>query len=156
MTLQEKALEIAISQLGVEEKPKGSNRGPQVDQYLKSVGLDPTKGSYAWCAAFQYWNFEQASAMMARKNPLAKTGGVLEQWRLRKTNFRVHGDPRPGDIGILDLGKGLGHMFIVERVHNDHVDTIEGNTNDEGSREGYEVCRRNRLKSKVLGYLRFE
>lgn len=154
MTLQQKALEIAISQLGVQEVPKGSNRGPEVDEYVKSVGLDP-KGKYAWCAAFQYWCFQQAGDSMGRQNPMAKTGGVLDQWAKRKGAFRVTGAPQPGDIGILDYGKGVGHIFIVEHAHLDHVDTIEGNTNDEGSREGFEVCRRTRQRAKVLGYLRF-
>jgi hypothetical protein len=154
MTLQEKALEIAVTQLGVEEHPRGSNRGPQVDEYLKAAGLDPATGSYAWCAAFVYWCFEQAAQSMARKNPLAKTAGVLDQWAKRKTAFRV-ATPQPGDIGIMDFGKGTGHMFIVEKAFLDHTDNIEGNSNDEGSRDGYEVCRRSRLRAKVLGYLRF-
>jgi hypothetical protein len=34
-------LNVAMSQVGVMEEPPGSNRGPQVDQYLKAVGLDP-------------------------------------------------------------------------------------------------------------------
>lgn len=156
MTLQQKALEIAISQLGVEEHPRGSNRGPQVDQYLIRTGYDPTKGSYAWCASFVYWCFDEAATSMSVKNPLAKTGGVMDQWNKRKAEFRVTGAPQPGDIGILDLGNGLGHMFIVESVELDHVHNVEGNTNDEGGREGYEVCRRTRLRSKVMGYLRFK
>lgn len=155
MTLQEKALEIAITQLGVEEHPRGSNRGPEVDEYIKSVGLDPA-GKYAWCAAFVYWCFEKAAESMGRQNPLSKTGGVLDQWAKRKGAFRVTGSPQPGDIGIMDFGKGVGHMFIVEAAHLDHTDNIEGNTNDDGSREGYEVCRRTRSRNKILGYLRFE
>jgi hypothetical protein len=156
MTLQQKALEIAISQLGVQEQPKGSNRGPEVDLYIKSVGLDPASASYAWCAAFVYWCYEKAAESMGRINPLAKTGGVLEQWRLRKEKHRVI-VPQPGDIGVLDFGKGVGHIFIVEHVQLDHTDNVEGNTNDEGSREGYEVCRRSRARGgKTLGYLRFE
>lgn len=154
MTLQQKALEIAISQLGVHEQPKGSNRGPEVDEYIKSVGLDPA-GKNPWCAAFVYWCFDQAAKSMGRQNPLFKTGHVLTSWKMRKDKFRAL-TPQPGDIGIMDFGKGTGHMFIVETAHIDHTDNIEGNTNDEGSREGYEVCRRSRQRAKVLGYLRFE
>lgn len=43
-----KTLEIATAQIGVEEIPRNSNAGPEVEIYLRSVGL--TKG-YAWCMA---------------------------------------------------------------------------------------------------------
>jgi hypothetical protein len=153
MTLASKALEIAISQLGVEEVPRGSNRGPQVDKYIKSVGLDPA-GKHPWCAAFVYWCFQQASDAMGRQNPLHRTGHVLTQWKMRKEKFRAI-TPQPGDIGIMDFGSGKGHMFIVEKAHIDNTDNVEGNSNDEGSREGFEVCRHLRNRN-ILGYLRFE
>ncbi len=34
------------------------------------------------------------------------------------------------------------HTGIVVQAKNDFFHTIEGNTNDEGSREGYELCKR--------------
>jgi len=36
------------------------------------------------------------------------------------------------------------HVGIVEATHELLFQTIEGNTNDEGEREGYEVCTRSR------------
>ncbi|THU34237.1 CHAP domain-containing protein [Niastella caeni] len=153
MTLQEKALDIAITQLGVREDPGNKNRGKQVEKYLAAVGLGP---GYAWCMAFVYWCFNEASDKMARKNPLYLTGGVLDQWRRRKDQFRGV-TPQPGDVFIMDYGKGTGHTGLVEKVNEDGtIDTIEGNTNDEGSREGYEVCRRKRNRSAIHGYLRFQ
>lgn len=154
MTLQQKALEIAITQLGVEEVPRGSNRGPQIDKYVLSVGLNPADKN-PWCAAFIYWCFQQAADAMGVKNPMFKSGHVLTQWRMRKEKYRVY-TPQPGDVGIMDFGKDKGHMFIVEIGHLDKTDNVEGNTNDEGSREGFEVCRRDRQRAKVLGYLRFQ
>jgi hypothetical protein len=151
MTLQEKALEIAITQLGVHEDPGNQNKGKEVEKYLKSVGLGP---GYAWCMAFVYWCFNEAAERMGRQNPAYKTGGVMLQWKQRKEKFRAL-TTQSGDIFIMDYGKGVGHTGIVEKVENDVVHTIEGNTNDEGSREGYEVCRRIRQRSKILGYLRF-
>ena len=156
MTLAQKALDVAISQLGVQEHPKGSNRGLQVDEYIRSVGLDPTKGSYAWCMAFQYWCHVQAANAMGRNPLMSKTGGVLDQWNKRKAAYRVI-TPQPGDIFVMDYGKGQGHTGIVEKVNEDGtIDTIEGNTDSQGGREGYEVCRRVRQRSKILGYLRFD
>ncbi|MDF2189269.1 CHAP domain-containing protein [Paraflavitalea sp. CAU 1676] len=153
MTLQDKVVEEAVSQLGVEEQPRGSNRGPQVDKYIQSVGLDPA-GKHPWCMAFVYWCHVQAGDKMGVPINMLKTGRVMLQWQTKKGKYRVL-TPQPGDVFIMDYGKGLGHTGIVESVENDFVHTIEGNTNDEGSREGYEVCRRKRPRNKIAGYLRF-
>lgn len=151
MTLQQKAIEIAISQIGEEEKPRGSNWGEPVKSYLASVGI---AFPASWCMAFAYWCFLQAAKAMGVKTPLTKTGGVLNAWNKAPAAVKVT-DPQPGDIFIQDHGHGLGHTGIVERVEGDNVHTIEGNTNDTGSREGYEVCRRVRKKSSIIGYLRY-
>lgn len=151
MELRQKALEVAISQLGVEEHPRGSNSGPEVEAYLKSVGLG--KG-YSWCMAFVYWCHNEASKSLGITNPMLKTGGVLAQWQGRKDKFRKS-MPEPGDVFIMDFGKGLGHTGIVESADLDFIYTIEGNSNDEGSREGFEVCRKKRSRLKIKGYLRF-
>jgi len=150
-TFKEKVLSIAASQIGVEEHPKGSNWGPQVSEYLKSVGIGFPA---SWCLAFVYWCHEKAAKELGCSNMMAKTGGVLNEWNKRKDNFSVT-KPEPGDVFIIDFGKGLGHTGIVESVEGEFVNTIEGNTNDEGSREGYEVCRRKRPISKMKGFLRF-
>ncbi|WP_428232495.1 CHAP domain-containing protein [Flavobacterium sp.] len=149
MTLAQKTLEIAIAQIGVEEIPKYSNSGPEVEIYLKSVGL--TKG-YSWCMAFIYWCAQNAALQTKLKNPLKKTGGVLDQYNssplLKQTM------PQVGDIFILDLGKGLGHTGLIEKITGNIIHTIEGNTNDNGSREGYKVCRRKREIKAIKGFLR--
>lgn len=156
MTLAEQALQFAIAEIGVHEDAAHTNRGQRVEQYLASVGLGP---GYAWCMAFCYWCFVNAQQKLARTIPLPllKTGGTMFQYKSRKTRFGVM-DPRPGDLAFWDHGKGTGHVAFVEHVDlkNDCITTVEGNTNDEGSREGFEVCRRVRPMSGVLGYLRFE
>ena len=138
-------IQVAISQIGVEEIPKGSNWGQEVKKYLNSVGIDFPA---SWCMAFVYWCVEQTGI-----NPLIKTGGVLRQWNeidpARK--FKV---PQAGDIFIMDFGKGLGHTGFVEEVQGNLIKTIEGNTNDTGSREGFEVCRRVREIKKCKGFIR--
>ena len=67
--LLSEALAQAAGEIGVMEQPLGSNRGPRVDQYLSSVGLDPTSGHYAWCAAFVYWCFDLAANGRRRTRP---------------------------------------------------------------------------------------
>ena len=71
-------LTFASSEVGVMEKPLGSNRGPRVDEYLRSVNIDPTTGSFPWCAAFIYFCFQKAAAGLGVANPVIQTGGVLE------------------------------------------------------------------------------
>jgi len=50
--LRKLVIDIAASQIGVVEHPRGSNRGPEVDEYISTTGLDPTEDSYPWCVCF--------------------------------------------------------------------------------------------------------
>lgn len=142
-------LATAKTQIGVQEIPKGSNAGPEVEIYLKSVGLG--KG-YSWCMAFVYWCVLQASLKEKTANPLFKTAGVLHQFN--KSQKLVVLKPQPGDIFIMEFGKGLGHTGIIEKVVGSIIHTIEGNSNNKGSREGYEVCQRKRKTNTIKAYLR--
>ena len=148
-TLKSLALKTAISQIGKQENPLGSNWGVPVKDYLNSVGINFPA---SWCMAFVYWCFEKNAK---GKNPLIKTGGVLHHWNKADKKYRVK-EPQSGDIFIMDFGKGLGHTGIVEKTDATFIYTIEGNTNDSGSREGIMVCRKQRPKIKIKGYLRYE
>lgn len=144
-------LEYAVSQIGKEEVPRGSNWGDDVKKYLKSVGINFPA---SWCMAFVYWCFEEWETVTGNINPLIKTGGVLAQWNQIQAKYK-HQKAEVGDVFIMDYGKGLGHTGFVESIDSDGtLHTIEGNTNDSGSREGYEVCRRTRRPDKVKGYIR--
>ncbi|MFC5411247.1 peptidoglycan-binding protein [Larkinella bovis] len=154
--LLQAVLAFAVTQIGVLESPRGSNRGPEVDQYLRSVGLNPAGGNFAWCVAFLYFCFQQASAKLNRPNPMIKTAGVMDHWNRaatkpvpRITTTRAINNPslvKPGHIFTISLGDGLGHCGIVEQVIGGKLVTIEGNTNEGGSREGIGVFRRSLRK----------
>lgn len=154
--LVERTLGIAAAEVGIMEVPPGSNRGPRVDEYLKSVGLDPCEGSYAWCAAFVYWSFQKASTQLEDGNPCIRTAGVLDHWNkagkagaTRITPSEVVDDfslLKPGLLFVISTGGGKGHMGIVEDFRNDRLITIEGNTNLPGDREGVGVFRRTSRK----------
>lgn len=148
--LTDKAIEIAITQIGQQENPRGSNWGEPVKTYLHGVGIDFPA---SWCMAFVYWCFNQAATNLGTLNPLIKTGGVLRAWNEAASHHVLIA--QPGDIFIQDHGHGLGHTGIVESAGQGTVNTIEGNTNDTGSREGYAVCRKIRLKTSIKGYLRY-
>lgn len=152
MTLSQRALKIAISQIGNQEIPKNSNWGKHVQKYLASVNINFP--AY-WCMAFVYWCFDEAAKEMKIENPLPKTAGVLDMWNKVPDEWKVK-EPQKGDIGILDYGKGMGHTFIVTSSAKDIVQTVEGNSNDEGSRNGYEVCRKpnGRKIASCKGFIR--
>ena len=140
-----KHLQIAIKEIGVEEVPRGSNWGDGVKKYLNSVGINFPA---SWCMAFVYYCCTQAGV-----KHLVKTGGVLAQWNKVAAAYKSQ-TPSVGCIFIMDYGKGLGHTGFVERIEGDTLHTIEGNTNDSGSREGYEVCRRQRKISHCKGFIK--
>lgn len=131
-----RALQIATGQIGVHEQPKSSNRGPEVNQYLESVGLSP--GNY-WCAAFVHWCFLHAALQLKSMNPVPRTGLCIDMLHKTPANKQFH-NPEPGDIFILDFGKGHGHTGIVKEVNGNKFRAVEGNSNDDGSHNGEEVC----------------
>jgi hypothetical protein len=149
-------LKTAAAEVGAMEEPPGSNRGPRVDQYLKAVGLDPAAGSFSWCAAFVYWCFKQSALGIGRPNPVVRTAGVMDHWRRaeqggarRLVADDATADPsriHPGMIFVIETGGGFGHTGLVEGIEGGHLITVEGNTNDGGSREGVGVFRRNGRK----------
>lgn len=149
-SLSIEALFVASTQIDVKED--GNNAGPEVARYLKSVGLNT---GYAWCMAFVYWSVNVAAKRLNLQNPLIPTAGVLRQWNettCRKIPNRSSAI-KPGDIFIMEFGGGKGHTGFVEKISGSIVHTIEGNTNDEGSREGYEVARRQRSLSEIKGFI---
>src|SRR5579862_5521522 len=67
LTLMNAVVDLARTQSGVRESG-GRHRGPQVDVYIRSIGLDPTQGAYPWCAAYVYWLYDQASKTLGIPN----------------------------------------------------------------------------------------
>jgi lysozyme family protein len=170
--LSEAALEIATDELGVREVPPGSNRGPRVDRYITTTGLS-LSGHYAWCMCFVYWCFEQAAKKIGVDNPCPKKAGVIMAWQACGTAAdagakgitvitasEARKDPskvRPGMAFFIATGGGTGHTGLVVSHKNGLLETIEGNTNDNGSREGIGVFRRTRRKVQQinLGFVSF-
>ena len=77
------ALAVAASQDHQMEVPRGSNRGPMVDEYLRAAGMDPTQGSpdsRPWCTCFMYWVVLQAAQHLNRATPLPKTASCRQHW----------------------------------------------------------------------------
>lgn len=157
-------LAVAQTQIGVTEKPLGSNSGPEVDAYLKSVGLS---GGYYWCMAFVFWCFDKAAKDAGVANPFPRTAGCISAWNKVKatapgrliTRAQAVASPaliKPGLVFILDYGGGAGHTGFVLRASGGAFRTIEGNTNQLGSGNGlgvFELNRRSVMQANLRGFI---
>jgi hypothetical protein len=154
MTLAQKVIELALSQVGVREQ--GRNRGKEVDDYIRSVGLDPTLGAYPWCASFVWWLYSNAAIATGMTNPLARHASVIRLWSDTPVAWRTS-DPSkalPGSVFCIDHGQGKGHCGVMLAIGGPWMATVEGNTNDLGGREGDGVYLRMRSVSAVnLGWI---
>jgi lysozyme family protein/peptidoglycan hydrolase-like protein with peptidoglycan-binding domain len=164
--LLSKVLEVAGNELQVREAPLGSNRGPRVDEYLRAAGIDPKTGSYPWCAGFIVWCFENAARSVGVVSPVPRTAGVHDMWqKAGRSGFRriaydiAMGDPhqvRAGHVFFIDTGGGHGHVGLVTGRQGADFQTIEGNTNELGGREGIGVFARTRpVRQATLGFVEF-
>lgn len=137
-------LGVAYTQLGVHEVG-GKNRGPQVDEYIKSVGLDPD-GQHAWCAAFVCWCVRKAG------KSLKQSAKVSRLWELNQ-DLAVF-EPQPGDIAIHLNDDETGHCGIVDSATETDIMSVEGNTNAAGSREGDRVAFKTRPRIYWQAFIR--
>lgn len=156
LPLAERTLHVARSQVGVKEVPSGSNWGPMVKIFLAFAGW---KSPQPWCAAFIGYCIVQAGGKKSRLwKGLASTWGLYD-WAVKEK--RISEVPKRGDLFVWSTSKG-GHTGIVAEVVQKrsagrsvlYVRTIEGNTNDGGSREGNAVLERLRSVASLLAYPR--
>ncbi|MCA9468632.1 MAG: peptidoglycan-binding protein [Nitrospira sp.] len=149
-------LVLAYAKVHLKQHPRevgGQNCGPWVRLYMKGHEGE----AWPWCAGFVTFLLKQAAQTLQMTPPIqgsfscdtlvaqAKDAGL----------FVKESDLSRGDTYAKELS--LASIFLVRRTSTDWThtglssefnadsfDTIEGNTNDEGSREGYEVCARTR------------
>lgn len=150
--LREKVALVYSNEIGTREKT-GNNDGKRVEEYLKSCNL---KKGNPWCAAFVTWTFKQSKveAVISAYSP---------SWFPSKSTIYTKGSkgnktPLKADVfGIyFSNKKRIAHVgFIDEWDKNSYCITVEGNTNDEGSREGDGVYRKRRLKNQIYKVSRY-
>lgn len=144
---------IYISQIGVRELT-GHNDGKQVEEFLASCNL---KRGEPWCAAFVCWTFKKAGvkAIVSGYSPNWFTSKYVIWTRGAKNNFT----PQPSDVGGLYFAnKGrIAHTFFIDSwpSGSSTAITVEGNTNEAGSREGDGVYRKRRLKTQLYKISRY-
>lgn len=137
---------IYDSQIGIREK-SGNNDGKDVEMYLASCGL---KKGNPWCAAFVTWTYKTAKIKTV-------VSGYSPTWFPIKNVVYTKGlkhnkTPQTTDVfGIYFASKKrIAHVgFIDEWNEGNFCITVEGNTNEAGSREGDGVYRKRRIKSQI-------
>jgi hypothetical protein len=152
--LVQKAVDVALSQKGVREE--GENAGRKVEEFLRSVGLG---AGFPWCAAFVYWCTQKAADELKVKNPFIRTAGcaVIASWA--REHDLLEEMPQAGDV-FLRWSTVAGvfrasHTGFVTKVSGAQFDTIEGNTNTGGSREGIGVFARKRTNDNRYRFVRW-
>ena len=134
-------------EIGVREATK-HNDGKRVEAYLHYCGLP--KG-YAWCAAFVSWCYGQAGMDKPRN---AQASALFPKERIiwkRGEHLKNQPTPQPGDLAGFYYPEHhrIAHVGFVDSFTTKYVYTVEGNTNDNGSREGDGVYRKKRLIRQV-------
>lgn len=155
MTLGDSVVAFALTQVGVSEAT-GENDGPQVELYLKSVGLG--KG-FKWCGAFPHYCFRMCGAVLephrqfasaAYWHPADRRVWDVATWKPDIGEFKPSG--KPGyQVGYFfrNLGR-IAHTESYEKETQDWIYTIGGNTSgDDGvNRDGGGVYARKRMRKQ--------
>jgi hypothetical protein len=126
----------------------GDNRGPWVRAYCH--GRDGK--DYRWCAGFVSTLIAQAAQVCKVASPLPFTLGCDELADAARSRGKLTPDPKQsaaGDVFICMSGEDAFHTGIQTSPGVDSFQTIEGNSNDAGSANGYEVCARFRAHRNV-------
>jgi len=138
---------IFYARLHYKQHPReigGQNRGPWVRLYMD--GHDGK--AYPWCAGFVSHVVGQACRAMDIEMPFKTTWSVPSLARDAKNKGIFlsgrNGKPNPGYIFLQKSRRGYSHTGLVIARGINTFTSIEGNTNDDGSAEGYEVCSRTR------------
>ena len=154
-------VDIALAEVGTEEV-NGTNCGIRVNDYKSATNLPPDE-SWPWCAAFVDWCVREAmKATGTEETPTfrrPRTAGAwdLENWSLKQddstqTRRSPADDIRAGDIVIFTFS----HVGIaIDSPIGGEVETVEGNTDFAGSREGGGVFRKVRRLSQIKTRIRF-
>lgn len=141
---------VAYAEQHLKNSPReigGQNRGPWVRLYMNG-----NEGpEWSWCAGFASFILKQAAQTLEMPLPIkisvscdvlaeqAKQKGLF----LSETKARDRQLIKPGALFLVRRTKtDWVHTGIVLKADAEVFYTIEGNTNDDGGREGYEVCKR--------------
>lgn len=136
-----KILEIANAEVGYLEKATREQLGEKTanagtNNYTKyaeemdalKVYNGPKQG-YAWCNVFIDWCFYKALGIdRTRALLIGFSAGCTQDYNYFKSKGQIVNDPQIGDLVFFG---NTSHIGIIEKVDNERIYTIEGNTSNE-------------------------
>ena len=129
---------VAQTQIGYQEGSSNSNK------YSAAFGVY----NVAWCAYFISWCAKEAGISGSIINRQGIASPFSGYFNIPNTHGRSNYFPKPGDLVFYGPNSNGDHYHvgIVETVNKStgYITTIEGNTNSNGSSEGYIVYRHTR------------
>lgn len=144
------ALTLAYAQQQLAQRARevgGNNMGPWVRLYM---GGHEGQG-WPWCAGFACFCLGQAAQSLSVALPIAPTYSCTQlAERAKAAGLFVEGSAAAAAVtpGCLFLVRGTSepwhHVGIVQTIAPGAFTTVEGNSNDSGSADGYEVCSNSR------------
>ncbi len=141
-----KAEKLFRSKIGYREGPKNNET-----MFGKWFGMD----FVAWCAIFLSWGSANSGLTYLGK-PWRFASTVAAKNHAQK-NKRWTTVPTVGTIAMMQNSSTTGHVgYVIALLRRNGVlivVTIEGNTNDQGAREGNGVWLRERVASSWDGYI---
>lgn len=153
LPIRERVLIAADLFVGMRESG-GANRGVELDQMQRlvtgTVGLP-------WCAIFVNYLLQAYCRVERHKLP-ENRAAVYSIYRKAQRSGAFINEPSRGTIGLWLNRNGdnwLGHVFLITGVKFGVVSTIEGNTDEAGSREGVKVARRLRTVKSIKSNARW-
>ena len=167
-TLRGAIVSYADEYIGKQEiKGNMGFKDPEFEEKMKSVGF---QDGYAWCCLFaelcwveEYRDFNKDSSIINEEF----SAGTVRTFRHFKSLGWTSKTPEVGDVVIWQThkdgrAKTTGHAAIVVNIlTNGYIETIEGNTNSKGGREGIEVAKKKRKIDfdnnnglRILGFIK--
>lgn len=139
----------------------------EFEEMMKAVGW---KRGEAWCAYFAelVWKLCYVQHLGINKD-LSElfSGSTVQTWKnfYSSGNWITSDKPSKGSVVIWQKYKGgephwSGHAGIVTDIFDSKFESVEGNTNNAGGREGYIVAKKGRMYNfttenglRILGFI---
>lgn len=147
----QKINKVARSQVGVHEGKDKSGNWNNDQKYSDQLPGFKWSDGQAWCATFVCWVFWKTGNLDLLPSPSASVDALAAGF---KANGRFSEYPAKGAVAFYGVPSDLNHTGIVVDYDQDFIYVVEGNTNDNGSREGDGVYlkKRERRGANVIGY----
>lgn len=150
-------IKIAQTQVGLRETSK--NQGEGLAKFWTATSYpDGYENREPYCAAFVCWVIREAfkGKTVPFTLPTSPVAYDFEKWGAANKGRGVEvlvlaKSPQPGDIFTL---AAASHVGLVKSVNGSEMVTIEGNTNEAGSREGDGVYEKKRNVSSIRKIVR--